>query len=177
MLDPKVHLKVSNSHMGSLLIGDVARRTGITPATIRYYESIGLVSPPPRSGAGYRRYGETALEELNFIKKAQGLGFSLEEVQEIFRLSRRGEAPCSHVLELSKRHLAAVEERIKQLARFRDELAGDIAHWEQQNQPSCSGVCQMIAGAKERTAPLALHRKAPVQPARKRARSRLHRSP
>lgn len=44
--------------MGSLLIGDVAKRTGITPATIRYYESIGLVSPPPRAGAGYRRYPE-----------------------------------------------------------------------------------------------------------------------
>ena len=91
-------------------------------------------------------------------------------MQEIFRLSRRGEAPCSHVLELSKRHLAAVEERIKQLARFREELAGDIAHWEKQHQPSSDGVCQMIAGAKERTAPLALHRKAPVQPAHKRAR-------
>jgi DNA-binding transcriptional MerR regulator len=72
--------------MGALLIGDVARRTGLTPATIRYCESIGLLSPPPRSGSGYRRYAETTLHELDFIKKAQGLGFALDEVQEILRL-------------------------------------------------------------------------------------------
>jgi DNA-binding transcriptional MerR regulator len=147
--------------MGALLIGDVAKRTGLTPATIRYYESIGLLSAPPRSDAGYRRYNETTLQELDFIKKAQGLGFSLEEVQEIFRLSRRGEAPCSHVLELAQRHLDAVNERIQQLSRFRDELAADIAKWRQQDESYCDGVCQMIAGAPERTAPVALHTKPP----------------
>lgn len=158
--------------MDALLIGDVAKRTGLTPAAIRYYESIGLLSAPLRSRAGYRRYGETTLHELDFIKKAQGLGFSLDEVQEILRLSRRGEAPCAHVLELSKRHLAAVEERMKQLSRFRDELADDIAHWERQNQTYCDGVCQMIAGSTERTPPVALHTKLPPQPARRRERSR-----
>jgi DNA-binding transcriptional MerR regulator len=60
--------------------------------------------------------GRTTLHELDFIKKAQGLGFSLDEVQEILRLSRKGEAPCSHVLDLAKRRLAAVEERITRLA-------------------------------------------------------------
>jgi len=158
--------------MGALLIGDVAKRTGLTPATIRYYESIGLLSAPPRSGAGYRRYGETTLHELDFIKKAQGLGFSLDEVQEILRLSRRGQAPCAHVLDLAKRHLAAVEERIAQLSRFRSELAADIAHWEQQDQSYCDGVCQLIAGAAQRTVPAALHTKVPQQPPRKRARTR-----
>lgn len=152
-LDLAAHLRVFNGGMGALLIGDVARRTGLTPGTIRYYESIGLLSAPPRSGAGYRRYSETTLQELDFIKKAQGLGFSLEEVQEIVRLSRRGEAPCSHVLELAERHLKAVDERIVQLSRFRDELQADITKWQRQDQTYCDGVCQMIAGAPERTAP------------------------
>ena len=158
--------------MGPLLIGDVAKRTGLTPATIRYYESIGLLSAPPCSNAGYRRYSETTLQELDFIKKAQGLGFSLEDVQEILRLSRQGQAPCSHVLELAKRHLAAVEERITQLSRFRSELAADIAHWEQQDQSYCDGVCQMIAGSAEKSMPGALPTKLPQQPPRKRARTR-----
>lgn len=157
--------------MSSRLIGDVAIRTGLTPANIRYYERIGLLSPPPRSAAGYRRYDDTTLKELDFIKKAQGLGFSLDEVQEILRLSRRGEAPCSHVLELSHRHLAAVDERIEQLSRFREELAADITRWEQQSQPYCDGVCQMIAGATERTAPLALHTTVPQTTAPKGARA------
>ena len=157
--------------MAALLIGDVAKRTGLTPATIRYYESIGLLSTPPRSGAGYRRYGETTLHELDFIKKAQGLGFSLDEVQEILRLSRQGRAPCAHVLDLAKRHLAAVEQRIAQLSRFRADLAADIAQWEQQDQTYCDGVCQMIAGSAPRSVPVALHTKAPQRP-RKRARTR-----
>jgi MerR family copper efflux transcriptional regulator len=159
--------------MGALLIGDVAKRTGLTPATIRYYESIGLLSAPSRSSAGYRRYGETTLQELDFIKKAQGLGFSLDEVQEILRLSRHGQAPCSHVLDFAKRRLAAVEERITQLSRFRAELAADIAQWEQQEQTYCDGVCQMIAGSSERSAPGALQTSPSQQPAaRKRARGR-----
>lgn len=160
--------------MASLLIGDLAKRTGLTPATIRYYESIGLLSAPLRSPGGYRRYGETTLQELDFIKKAQGLGFSLEEVQEILRLSRRGEAPCSHVLELAKRHLAAVDERVAQWVRFRDDLAADIARWQQQEQTYCDGVCKMITSSAGRAAPLALHKRSPAPSAndRKRRRSR-----
>ncbi len=158
--------------MAALLIGDVAKRTGLTPATIRYYESIGLVTAPARSRAGYRRYGENTLEEIRFIRKAQGLGFALEEVQEILRLSRNGEAPCSHVLELAKRRLAAVDDRIAQLSRFREELSADIDRWGQQNEAYCNGLCQMIGGAEERTPPIALHTKTPRQAVRKQGWAR-----
>lgn len=151
--------------MSALLIGELAKRTGLTPATIRYYESLGLLSQPARSDAGYRRYSESTLEEIGFIKKAQGLGFTLDEVHEILGLSRRGEAPCAHVLELSKRHLQAVEERIAQFMRFRDELEADIKHWEKQKPTYCKGVCQMIASAPERTPPPGLRTNGPA-PAR-----------
>ena len=147
--------------MRSLLIGDIARQTGVTAATIRYYESIGLLSTPPRSSGGYRRYTETALQELDFIKKAQSLGFSLEEVREIVRLSQRGEAPCTHVLQLAQRHLKAVDERIQQLSRFRDDLAADITAWQGQDPTFCDGVCQMISGVREKTAPAALDTERP----------------
>ena len=97
--------------MAGLLIGDVAERTGLTAPTIRYYESIKLLAPAPRSATGYRRYSDTTVEELRFIKKAQSLGFSLEEIGEILRLSRAGDTPCSHVLDLSRRHLQAIDEK------------------------------------------------------------------
>src|SRR5688500_11106418 len=106
-----------------MLIGDIARQADVTPSTIRYYEEIGLLTAPPRSDAGYRRYSAATLEELEFIKKGQGLGFSLEEIGEVLKLSRSGEAPCSHVLELAERNLAAAEDRIQQLRAFRDRLA------------------------------------------------------
>ena len=92
-----------------MLIGDLARLSDISPATIRYYEELGLLTAPPRSEAGYRHYSETTIDELRFIKKGQGLGFSLEEIGEILKISRAGEAPCSHVLDLAQRNLAAAE--------------------------------------------------------------------
>src|SRR6058998_4269485 len=113
--------------MAGLLIGHIAERTGLTAPTIRYYESIGLLPVPSRSSTGYRRYTETTVEELRFIKKAQALGFSLDEVAEILKLSRAGSTPCSRVLDLARRHVTAVNERIRQLTRFRDLLAGEVA--------------------------------------------------
>ena len=135
--------------MAGLLIGDVAERTGVSTPTIRYYESIGLLAAPPRSATGYRRYTDATVEELRFIRKAQSRGFSLDEIGEILKLSRAGDTPCSHVLDLSRRHLRAVDERIQQLTRFRDQLSGEIAKWDGIQQPTCGGLCQIIAGAEE----------------------------
>jgi DNA-binding transcriptional MerR regulator len=137
--------------MAGLLIGDVAERTGLTAPTIRYYESIGLLPAPLRSSTGYRRYSEDTVEELRFIRKAQALGFSLDEIAEILTLSRSGSAPCSHVLDLARRHLTAVEERIRQLAKFRDLLAAEVGKWDGVQEPTCGGLCQIIAGADEST--------------------------
>lgn len=148
-LDPQVHLMVSTVGMASLRIGDVATRTGLTVPTIRYYESVGLLPPAQRSGAGYRCYDDTAVEELRFIKKAQSLGFSLEEIGEILKLSHAGEAPCAHVLDLARRHLTAVEERIHQLSQFRDTLAAEVEKWDGVEAPTCGGLCQIISGASE----------------------------
>jgi DNA-binding transcriptional MerR regulator len=133
-----------------MLIGDIARQSDVTPSTIRYYEEIGLLTAPPRSEGGYRRYSTATLEELAFIKKGQGLGFSLEEIGEILKLSRSGEAPCSHVLDLADRNLAAADERIKQLQMFRDRLAAQIDKWRGKVIPSCNarGLCEIITSAE-----------------------------
>lgn len=159
--------------MAGFLIGDVAERTGLSSPTIRYYESIGLLAPPPRSATGYRRYTDSTVEELRFIKKAQSLGFSLEEIGEILKLSRAGDTPCSYVLDLSRRHLAAVEQRIGQLTRFRDQLAGELAKWDGKREPTCRGLCQIIASAEERE-PAAIELHVGVQRTA-RQKSRRHR--
>lgn len=146
--------------MAGLLIGDIAERTGLSAPTIRYYESIGLVAAPTRSERGYRRYTDTTVEELRFIKKARGLGFSLDEVGEILKLSRAGDTPCSHVLDLSRRHLRAIDDRIQQLTKFRDQLAGEIKKWDGGREPTCRGLCQIIVNAEDRFSngsPVELH--------------------
>lgn len=134
--------------MAGLLIGELARRAGVTPPTIRYYEEIGLLPSAQRSSSGYRRYTDSALEELQFIRKAQGLGFSLVEIGEILKLSRSGQAPCSHVLSLAQQHLAAVDERIRRLQKFRRQLASDVAKWgTNKTATTCSGLCKFISDA------------------------------
>lgn len=146
--------------MAGLLIGDVAKQAGVSAATIRYYEEVGLLTRAARSSAGYRRYTDRTIEELRFIRKAQALSFSLDEIGEILKLSRAGQTPCSHVLDLARRHVAAIDERIRQLTRFRDQLSGEVAKWVGRRQPTCQGLCQIIAGAGDETtagAPVTQH--------------------
>lgn len=133
--------------MSGLLIGDIAERTGVAAPTIRYYESIGLLATPSRTEGGYRRYTTETVDELHFIRKAQALGFSLDEIGQILTLSRAGKAPCSHVLSLAHQHLAAVDQRIQQLQRFRAQLASELEKWAGTRAPSCAGLCQIIASS------------------------------
>lgn len=143
--------------MAGLRIGDVAARAGLSAPAIRYYESVGLLARPLRSAAGYRHYTESTVEELRFIKKAQALGFSLDEIGEILKLSRAGQTPCSRVLDLARRHLAAVDERIRQLSRFRGVLANEVGKWDGVEEPTCRGLCQIIAGADDPSAETGQH--------------------
>jgi DNA-binding transcriptional MerR regulator len=129
---------------------------------------------PPEPAAGYRRYSERAIEELIFIKKAQALGFSLDEVAEILKLTRSGKAPCSRVLSMGHQHLAAVEERIRRLQRFRDQLAAEIAKWDsRQTAVTCDGLCGFIADAEPNAAnePVNLHLNPPKRARRGREKS------
>lgn len=134
--------------MSGLLIGDVSKRTGVPAPTIRYYEEKGLLRAASRSDSGYRRYSDALVDELRFIRKAQALGFSLDEIGEILKLTRAGKTACAHVLSIAHEHLAAVDERIRQLQKFRKQLAAEVAKWDGKKTPACPGLCQIIAGAE-----------------------------
>lgn len=133
--------------MADLLIGDVASRSGVNASTIRYYESMGLIAGVSRSAAGYRQYSETVVDQIQFIRNAQRLGFSLEELAKILQLTRTGQAPCAQVLAMARGHLSAVEARIDQLMRFRDHLAREIKKWDGRTEPTCQGLCEIILEA------------------------------
>lgn len=104
-------------------IGEVARRTGTTPKTIRYYEEIGLLPEPSRAPNGYRDYRDDAVDRLSFIRDAQASGLSLTEIDSILDLRSRGETTCEHVTELLERHLAALDAHIERLQATRSKLA------------------------------------------------------
>lgn len=135
--------------MEGLLIGELARLAGIKPQTLRYYEQVGILTPPQRSSSGYRRYGHRALDELTFVKCAQALGFSLEEIKEILDLGRAGTAPCSRVLRLARQHVEGLEARIDALRHLKDQIAAGIERWEDGGIPAdcVSTLCGLITGA------------------------------
>lgn len=110
-------------------IGEVASQAGLNSKTIRYYEAIGLLPPPPRTAAGYRQYGDDTLTLLGFIQRAKQLGLSLDEMRTILALHERGEHPCEEVVNLLDRDLARVTARIAELTRLQTELRTLRAHW------------------------------------------------
>ncbi|MBI2917341.1 MAG: heavy metal-responsive transcriptional regulator [Chloroflexi bacterium] len=114
-------------------IGELARATGFTPKTIRYYEGESLLPDPGRTDSGYRVYDRADVERLEFIRKAKRLGLSLEEIKSILRLHDRREPTCTHVRVLLETKLGQVDALLQDLREFREELcrlrdrAGDLA--------------------------------------------------
>jgi DNA-binding transcriptional MerR regulator len=104
-------------------IGDLARRAGVNAKTIRYYEEIGVLPAPVRTESGYRLYAADDAAQLEFIRHARSLGFSLGEIKEILSCRARGKAPCAYVSRLISHKIEEVERRIEELRQLRQELA------------------------------------------------------
>lgn len=111
--------------MEGLKIGQLAQATAVHVETIRYYQRLGLLCAPRRARGSVRRYGEDAVARLRFIKRAQALGFSLEEVRLLLRLSA-GEH-CAQTRGLALRKKALVEKKLADLRAIRSALDELIA--------------------------------------------------
>jgi MerR family copper efflux transcriptional regulator len=136
----------------AMLIGELARRAGVKAQTVRYYETLGLLLPVQRRASGYRSYGwSQTLEELLFIRKAQSLGFSLDDVRQILDVARAGRPPCARVLAIAERHLVDLDQRIRQLSELRDDLRRAVEQWRDGGVPTqcASTLCGLITDAAE----------------------------
>ncbi len=107
---------------GNLGIGDLARATGTKVETVRYYERTGLLPAPPRTDGNYRAYGQDHLARLSFIRRARGLGFSIEQVKALLGLADQRDRSCEAVDVIAREHLAAVERKLADLTSLRREL-------------------------------------------------------
>lgn len=105
-------------------IGRLARAAAVNVETVRYYERVGLIAQPPKPVAGYRRYPATTVQRIRFIKRAQGLGFTLEEIADLLQL---GDGDCPDVRQRAERKRDRVQQRIDDLMRLRDTLDQLIA--------------------------------------------------
>lgn len=112
---------------GEFTIGRLAKAGGVRVQTIRYYERRCLLLPASRLPSGYRLYGEEALQRLRFIKNAQALGFTLDEVAELLQLRVDSRARCGDVQRKAANKLATVEAKIADLQRLARSLRGLIS--------------------------------------------------
>jgi len=103
-------------------IGYLAKASGVSTQTIRYYEQIGLLPEPPRTQSGYRIYDTTTTERLGFVKASQRAGLTLAEIRTVLEISDEGEAPCGHVSKLIDNKLVEIEQRLQALEHTRIEL-------------------------------------------------------
>ncbi len=122
-------------------IGQAAAVSGVTAKMIRYYESIGLIAAPLRSGAGYRVYSPQEVHELRFIKSARTLGFSVEEARELLALWRDKSRASADVKRFAMRHVRDLEVRIAEL----QAMAGTIRHLAQTCHGDARPDCPILA--------------------------------
>lgn len=127
-------------------IGEVAAKAGIPVETVRYYEKIGLLPPPERQANGYRRYRQSHLDRLLFIRRCRNLDMAQDEIRELVRLADQPDADCSEVDALLARHLEHVRQRLTELHQLEDTLA--------QLQQACSegrtvAECGILGGLSD----------------------------
>jgi Hg(II)-responsive transcriptional regulator len=102
--------------------GQVAQRAGVNPQTLRYYERRGLLPVPDRLESGYRAYGAGAVEAVRFIKRAQELGFNLEEIEALLELADGGPESCDSAHEMATQKIADLDRKIASLQAMRGSL-------------------------------------------------------
>lgn len=128
-----------------LRIGEVSRRSGVAVETLRFYEKSSLLEPAGRTDAGYRLYDEGVFERLEFIRKSQSVGFTLDEIARLIREAEAGRRPCEEVRRLAAEKLEALEKRIAELTRFRAELRETLDAWDREGAAD-GHVCGLIEG-------------------------------
>jgi Cu(I)-responsive transcriptional regulator len=130
---------------GAISIGEAARASGVSAKMIRYYESIGLLPPSPRTEGNYRMYDARAVHVLRFIHKSRSLGFALEEIRTLLSLWNDRARASADVKAVTLRHVADLDARIGELQNMRDTLMTLANACHGDDRPDCP-ILQGVAG-------------------------------
>ena len=135
------------SKVNYLKIGELAKQTGLAVGTLRYYSDLGVLHPVQRGNNGYRYYSLDASQQVEFIKKAQAIGFTLEEIKQILDVRDRGDKPCSLVQNLLDKKIEQLEIQIRQMTLFKAELEEYRTAWTNNPNPQSKPqeVCPLIS--------------------------------
>ncbi|MEH2170179.1 MAG: heavy metal-responsive transcriptional regulator [Nostoc sp.] len=132
-----------------LLIGQVTDLTGIPIRTIRYYESLGLINSLRRTEGGFRQFSLDVLTRLAFIKRAQNLGLSLEEIGNILQVYDQGQTPCGEIKEKLEEKVLQIDRQIDQLLTLRSEIKGLLSGWKNISEHHEKTICPIIQNTSQ----------------------------
>ncbi|AVH72438.1 heavy metal-responsive transcriptional regulator [Nostoc sp. 'Lobaria pulmonaria (5183) cyanobiont'] len=132
-----------------LLIGQVTDLTGIPIRTIRYYESLGLINSLRRTEGGFRQFSLDVLTRLAFIKRAQNLGLSLEEIGNILQVYDQGQTPCGEIKEKLVDKVLQIDRQIDQLLTLRSEIKGLLSGWKNISDHHEKIICPIIQNTSQ----------------------------
>jgi DNA-binding transcriptional MerR regulator len=127
-----------------LLIGQVTALSGVPIKTIRYYESLGLLKSSGRTEGGFRQFSLDVLKRLSFIKRAQSLGLSLQEISEILQIYDRGKPACDQIQQKLQDKISEIDYQIEQLLTLRGELQGLLSQWHSVSTRPEDRICPII---------------------------------
>ena len=118
-------------------IGAISQRSGVNIETIRYYERIRMLAQPPRTAGGHRMYNANDLRTLVFIRRSRELGFSLDEISALLRLSSLDKASCREVRKIATHHLQDIRSKLSDLKKLERLLAETVAKCSGKAAPDC----------------------------------------
>ena len=132
--------------IGGLHVAELARLAGVTPATIRYYSRIGLLSPKREPDNGYRCFSAADRHRVRFIRRAQSLGLTIDDIKAIFASIDQGEVPCDQVRTLVERRLKSVRQQLEKLAATEARIDAALSTWEDMSEslPAEGELCPLI---------------------------------
>ncbi len=128
---------ITASRAENVAIGGLSRLTGVKIETIRYYERIKMLPPPPRTASGRRVYGSHEARILAFIRRSRELGFSLDEIRALLRPGGPERASCREVREIAARHLEDIRAKLGDLRKLERLLAKTVARCTGKTAPDC----------------------------------------
>lgn len=140
----RAELSEAKEH-GYYSIGKAAELSGITPKMIRHYESMELIPKASRTAGDYRVYSAADIHTLRFIRRARGLGFSMDEIGTLLGLWRNQRRASEQVKRLALKHIAELDHKIAELQSMRAALAGLADHCHGDDRPECP-ILEDLAG-------------------------------
>jgi DNA-binding transcriptional MerR regulator len=132
-----------------MTVNEFSKRGAVPPHVVRYYARIGLLEPARHPENGYKLFSRADAGRLEFIRKAQSLGYSLDEIRRFLAVSAKGKSVCTEVRTILQRHMAENREKLDELTALQRRMERALRLWERlpDSEPDDAHVCRLIDDA------------------------------